>query len=410
MRISLISIVVATLATGIGGPASGADGPANAERARSLPLEEHSIRTDLPPVLSKENWQQAVNLLPVEFVDKVKSGELEIRTRATTDLPLTPAYVEATRRNAGKARLRQDGSLEGYVSGRPFPEIDAADPQAGLKLAWNYRYHDSFNFGQGWGVLRFVEGGEIIRAIEFYYAQAYGMHRNDPSDNIWEGEGILYKELFQCLEPNDVKNVMSLKFRYDDDRTSDLDFAYIREMRKVRQTNVDLKERSLSSELLNEDFYGFSGYLNEHDWRFLGRAKLLAPVGVQGVAASFDPHTGYPVDPWELRNMLLLESTPKDPRHPYAKRVLYIDEQMGVPLYVLAYDHQGKHYKTIFTLYGNPAFNPANERVRAPLWLAFDAINHDTGRAAFSQMHRIVVDDRVPENLFTIGKLPELAR
>src|SRR5207249_6613164 len=97
--------------------------------------------------------QRAVGVLPVEFVDKVKSGGLEIRTRATTDLPLTPAYVEETRRNAGKARLRQDGSLEGYVSGRPLPEIDAADPQAGLKLAWNYRYHDSFNFGQGWGVL-----------------------------------------------------------------------------------------------------------------------------------------------------------------------------------------------------------------------------------------------------------------
>jgi hypothetical protein len=42
MRISLTSIVVATLATGIGGLASGADGPANAERARSLPLEEPS--------------------------------------------------------------------------------------------------------------------------------------------------------------------------------------------------------------------------------------------------------------------------------------------------------------------------------------------------------------------------------
>jgi hypothetical protein len=133
MRISLTSIVVATLATGIGGPAFGADGPATAERARSLPLEEHSTQTDLPPVLSKENWQQAVNVLPVEFVDKVKSGELKIRTRATTDLPLTPAYVEATRRNAGKARLREDGSLVGYVNGRPFPEIDAADPQAGLK-------------------------------------------------------------------------------------------------------------------------------------------------------------------------------------------------------------------------------------------------------------------------------------
>ena len=108
--------------------------------------------------------------------------------------------------------------------------------------------------------------------------------------------------------------------------------------------------------------------------------------------------------------MLLLESIPKDPDHPYAKRVLYIDEQMGVPLYVLGYDHQGKHYKTIFTLYGNPAFNPGNERVRAPLWLAYNAINHETGRANFSQMHRIVVDDHVNEKLFTIGNLPELAR
>jgi uncharacterized protein DUF1329 len=410
MRIFLTSIAVATLAAGMGGPASGADTSADMQPARPLPSEEHSTRTDLPPVLSKENWQDAVNVLPAELVEKVKSGELQIRTRATTDLPLTPAYVESTRRNAGKAHLREDGSLEGYVNGRPFPEIDAADPQAGLKLAWNYRYHDSFNFGQGWGAQRFVEGGEIIRTVEFTYAQAFGMHRNDPKDNIWEGEGILYKELFQALEPDDVKNLISLKFRYDDDRTSDLDFAYIREMHKVRQTHVNLQERALSSEILFEDYYCFAGYLHEHNWRFLGRAKMLAPVGVQGVKASFDPHTGYPTDPWELRNLLLLESTPKDPGHPYAKRVLYIDEQMDVPLYVLAYDHQGKHYKTIFTLYGNPAFNPGNEQVRAPLWLAFDAINHESGRAAFSEMHRIVVKDLVPENLFTIGKLPELAR
>jgi hypothetical protein len=410
MRISLTSIVVVMLAAGMSPPASATDVPADVERARSVPSEERSTRTDLPRSLTKENWQQAVGLLPADLVDKVKSGKLEIKTRATTDLPPSPAYVEATRRNAGKAKIREDGSLADYVSGRPFPEIDASDPQAGLKLAWNYRYHDSFNSGQGWGAYRFVEDGQVVRTIEFYYAQAYGMHRNDPSDNIWEKEGILYKELFQCLEPNDVKNVMSLKFRYDDDRTSDLDFAWVRETHKVRQTHVNLQERSLSSELLYEDFYGFSGYLHEHDWRFLGRAKVLAPVGVQAPSASFDPNTGYPVDPWELRDMLLLESTPRDSGHPYAKRVLYIDEQMGVPLYVLAYDHQGKHYKTIFTLYGNPAFNPGNERVRAPLWLAYNVINHETGRANFSQMHRIVVDDHVSEKLFTIGNLPELAR
>ena len=411
MRMSLTSIVVATLATGIAALASGADVPAAAER-RALRAPGATLRTNRLATGAVEGKLAASGQRASRRVRR-KAQErraFEIRTRATTDLPLTPAYMEATRRNAGKARLREDGSLEGYVNGRPFPEIDAADPQAGLKLAWNYRYHDSFNSGQGWGAYRFVEGGQVTRTIEFYYAQAYGMHRNNPSDNIWEKEGTLYKELFQCLEPDDVKNVMSLKFRYDDDRTSDVDLAYIRETRKVRQTHVDMQERSLSSELLYEDFYCFSGYLHEHDWRFLGRAKLLAPVGVQAAAASFDPRTGYTVDPWELRSMLLLESKPKDSGHPYAKRVLYIDEQMGVPLYVLGYDHKGKHYKTIFTLYGNPAFNPGNEHVRAPLWLAYNAINHETGRANFSQMHRIVVDDHVSENLFTIGNLPLLAR
>ena len=397
MRISLTPIVVAMVAASVGGFVSGAD--------------VHAGRPDLPPVLSKGNWQRADGLLPAELVAKVKSGELEIRTQETTDLPLTPAYIEATRRNSGKVRLRKDGSLAGYVSGRPFPRIDASDPQAGLKLAWNTRYRDSLDSARSWGVFRFIDAsGQIFRAIEFYYAQAYGMHRTDPSADVWKGAGILFKELYQLLEPDDVKNVMRLKFRYDDDRSSDLDFAYIPETRRVRQVPVDFQEPAISSELLNEDFYGFSGYLHEHHWRFLGRATLLAPVAVKAAAASFAPRSGYPADPWELRKMLLLEGTPKVPGHPYGKRVLYIDEQMGVPLYVLAYDRQGRHYKTIFTLYGNPAFSPGNEHVRAPLWLSFAGINHETGRAVFSQMHRIVVDAQVPEDLFTTAKLTVLAR
>jgi hypothetical protein len=134
MRISLTPIVGAMLAAGLSGLASGVDTNGDTERS-FLPRQEHVTPADLPPVLSKGNWQRAVDVLPVELVEKLKSGEFEIRTQATTDLPLTPAYVEATRRNAGKAQLRKDGSLTGYVGGRPFPRIDAADPQAGLKLA-----------------------------------------------------------------------------------------------------------------------------------------------------------------------------------------------------------------------------------------------------------------------------------
>lgn len=410
MRIFIVPIVFATMLTAsVSSLADSLDATGDIER--SIAPSKDPAEAEMPAVLSRGNWQRAEGLLPAELVEKVKSGELEIRTQRTTDLPPSPAYVEATRRNAGQPRLRPDGSLEGYVAGRPFPQIDPADPQAGLKLAWNYRCHESIDSAQAWGVFKILDGtGHMVRDMEFYYALGYGMHRLDAKANLWEGDGVLFKEFYQVLAPEDVKNQMRLKLRYDDDRTSDLNFAWIPEMRKVRQVNVDPRERMMSSELLNEDFYGFWGYLHEYDWRFLGRATLLAPVAVRAAKATFEPRRGYPADPWELRTMLLLEGTPKDPNHPYAKRVLFIDEQTGVALYVFAYDRQGKHTKTIFTLYGNPAFSPGNERVRAPLWIGQTVINHVTGDAAVTTMNRVVVDARVRNEFFTVNQFALLAR
>ncbi len=410
MRIPMAPIVIAIFTASV--CALAADGNITDDTERSFfPYKEATGVAEVPPVLSKGNWQRAEGLLPVDLLEKVKTGELEIRTQQTTDLPPSSAYIEATRRNGDQVRLGQDGNLVGYVAGRPFPRIDPADPQAGLKLAWNSRYRETADSAQAWGVFRFIgPSGEEVRQIEFYYAIAYGMHRDDPKANLWDGSGILFKELYQCLAPDDVKNVMQLKFRYDDDRSNDLNFAYVREQHKVRQINVDPREPTMSSELLNEDFYGFWGHLHEHDWRLLGRATLLAPLGVKAAKASFSAGRGYPADPWEPRKMLVLEATPKVPGHPYGKRVLYIDEQMGVPLYVLAYDQQGRHYKTIFTVYGNPAFSSGNEQVRAPLWLGFTAINHASHQTSVTEMNRLVLKTRVQEDLFTIGQLAQLAR
>jgi hypothetical protein len=369
-----------------------------------------SAGPELPATISRANWQRAEGLLPVELLDKVKSGELEIRTQPTTDLPPSSAYMEATRRYAAKAHLRPDGTLEGYVAGIPFPEIDPADPQAGLKLAWNVRYHDTPDSAQAWGVFRVLDGtGKQIRFMEFYYAIAFGMHRSDAKEDLWAGDGVYFKELYQVLAPEDVKNQMNLKLRYDDDRIPDLNFAYVPETKRVRQVSIDPRERMMSSELLNEDFYGFWGYLHEYDWRFLGRTTLLAPVAVRAPTPSFELHHGYPTDAWELRKILVLEGVPKVPNHPYAKRVLYVDEQMGVPLYVFAYDHQG-NFKSIITMYGNPAFSPGNEHVRAPLWYGQTVINHANGDAAVTVMNRVVVDAHVSDKLFTTSQLVLLAR
>ncbi|MBW2421732.1 MAG: DUF1329 domain-containing protein, partial [Deltaproteobacteria bacterium] len=53
------------------------------------------------------------------------------------------AYKAATEKYRGQSKIGPDGSLENYVTGRPFPmdEIDCTgDPQAALKIMWNFDY------------------------------------------------------------------------------------------------------------------------------------------------------------------------------------------------------------------------------------------------------------------------------
>jgi len=51
------------------------------------------------------------------------------------------AYKEATEKYAPQVKLSADGlSLQNYVAGQPFPNIDPKDPQIALKIMWNYDY------------------------------------------------------------------------------------------------------------------------------------------------------------------------------------------------------------------------------------------------------------------------------
>src|SRR3954470_13331332 len=48
-------------------------------------------------------------------------------------------YREATEKYAPQVKLAADGlSLQNYVAGAPFPNVDAKDPQFALKVMWNY--------------------------------------------------------------------------------------------------------------------------------------------------------------------------------------------------------------------------------------------------------------------------------
>lgn len=209
--------------------------------------------------ISAESWEMARDFLPSEILERVRRGEFSFTVAETTDLPVSKEYIEATRLHAGEVRLSSDGRLQNYVAGLPFPFIELSDPQAGLKLAWNVRYRDFGDSMQCWQVFRILsEDGSLSREIENYYVVVYGMHRpgaGRSSPNRWQKEGILYKEFAEILRPSDLKGMMAVKHRYDDDSTVDQDWVYAPTARKVRRTFVRQEDASLDSSFLREDFF-----------------------------------------------------------------------------------------------------------------------------------------------------------
>ncbi len=357
-----------------------------------------------------DSWQAAQDYLPVEILDRIKAGELAFEVRETTDLPVSDAYITATQNHAEHVQLGADGELGGYVAGMPFPILDPADAQAGLKAAWNYRHRDFGTIMQIWNTFRLIEeSGTVNREIENYYVVAYGMHRpptDGPDPNIWQEEGLLYKEYYHITAPFDLKNTISLKHRHVRDQAKDDDWVYSPAGRKIRKIIVKHEDVALDSGLLNDDYFGFSGYIRSYTWKLVGIQTLLAPVGVQAAKTTFGGRGGwYPVDPWELREMVVLEGVPKADDHPYGKRVLYIDRQMFVPVYALMYDRTGAHAKTLFELYGNPKFNPGNEQVRVPVWTGETMIDYQNAFGSVTEVTKIICNEPMPADFFNLNKI-----
>jgi hypothetical protein len=101
-------------------------------------------------VLDQTNWQKAEGLLPPEILKHYEKGEY---ANAIVDFPDSqynwpPDFREASERNAGQLDVNALGAIvekgsgkqPDHILGFPFPIIDPADPNAGVKVLWNYDY------------------------------------------------------------------------------------------------------------------------------------------------------------------------------------------------------------------------------------------------------------------------------
>src|SRR5262245_61337366 len=99
-------------------------------------------------VLGPETVQQAAGLLPEEIAVRYQKDEFrhEIVTPLAGTQWTDPAFEAAAAENRGRYAVNDAGTIvdpatgvqPGYIFGPPFPPPDRADPQAGVKLIWNF--------------------------------------------------------------------------------------------------------------------------------------------------------------------------------------------------------------------------------------------------------------------------------
>ena len=95
---------------------------------------------------------------------------------------------------------------------------------------------------------------------------------------------------------------MSIKLRYARDRVNDDNWVYSPTSRKIRKMIIKQDEASYDSGFLNEDFFGYWGYVRACNWKFLGSRRMLAPVGAKVVTTTFGGRGNwYPVKSLEIK-------------------------------------------------------------------------------------------------------------
>ena len=359
--------------------------------------------------INKDNAQVAAAVLPPEVLKIVQAGDLEITVQATTDLPVREEYINATIAHTAQVTLGPEGTLQNYASGLPFPLLDPADPQVGLKLGWNLRYRERADIVQSWGTTSLVSStGGVMRSTSSLYMRMYGMHRPDPARNIakWAEDGILYKDYSITLRPTDVEGTQSMGIRHNQDTAEDDRWIYDPKTRRTRKIVYNPYDASQGLTFLGEEFSGFDGHVYAYDWHFVEDKVILAPGVVKAEAARFGGTCNcYPADPWELRWVHVVDLIPRVANHPYGRRRLYVDRQHYSPLFSVIFDKEGQHWRTFFFSFSHPDYNPLNQGLRVPISVGNCWVDYKAGRATVWFPTKNLYNRPLPAQFFSIASM-----
>lgn len=425
--------------------------------AALLALVARASVAELKPgdVLGPENWEQARGLLPDEFLESYKRGDFRHEVTAF-DVDLIgddQVFSEAKEANRGRYALAADGSIVDartgqapeYIYAWPFPDIDPKDPQAALKIVWNY-FYTMYYGGNGHyrADLMWISRSGLDRAVEVdsFFKHYDGQH---PRFREPDADRELLTQMFaEVRAPADVNGILSLSWRYRGADKRDSNWTYVPALRRVRQVSPSNRSDGfLGSDLTQDDGAYFDGKVQDFTWKLVGEQDLLvlfdklsftAPAQLErlpsggwrmeipgGARVGFQV-PGFAGAAWcPVQEVLIrrphwiIEAVPKDPYYLFGKLVFRFDKEAFLGSYSSKYDWQGR----LLTSYSAIRTNIV-KAAPGELWgwaggSVAVALNWKLDRATTAGIvagKNVPADSRIPlsPNLFSLQRLNEKGR
>jgi hypothetical protein len=373
-------------------------------------------------VINKNNVDQFKDALDIGMYQVIKNGWYELKVGKTTSFDLDKFYLEATRKNLGKAKLGpKTGDIEGFVAGRPFVEEPSlSDPRAGEKLAWNFKY--GINWGDNAVISPFywkyrdLQSGKLEKTLKLSFGFLNLKHRvqHAPVPEVSPNPSNLFRGIYmKVLEPQDLKNTQLLIQRYEDDQKMDDAYLYLGFQRRVRRLATGQATDSfLGADLMIEDFEGYNGRVADMKWTYKGTRNILMPFynhNEMKLTDEFKESDGYkyvdftgqgqcfPDVTWQLRKVYVLEAVP------VGKRVLHVDAQVASINRTLIYDRKGELWKSWTIGKSHPdAHLPVNKGTGIAIDDAFSMVDMQAKHCTTGQFKGQVDPKQVSPAMFQV--------
>jgi Protein of unknown function (DUF1329) len=319
-----------------------------------------AAEADLKPgdTIGPHNWWKVQGMVGENLLNRIKQG-YSFKIRESKSLKPPKEYLEATDKYSSQVRLGRNGELLNYVAGLPFPNFDPNDPQAGLKLAWNFYWRwvgDDARDGGGTKTGKIIrdaiekDGSERRADIIHHFIKTRGRVTVEPRPSLPGYEHIDWMQIRVDEYPRDTAGTTTLEIRYVDRNREDDLYIYVPSIRRVRRAPPIQRCGTLApSEFNFDDIKSFNGKMTDFNYKFLGERKMLA--NFSQVQLPFNRKKGdyLPLEEeWEIQQTYVLEVTPKDSNYCYPRKVLYIDRNYFETLWTVVWDGRGNYWKEQF--------------------------------------------------------------